>query len=83
MIYDAKDAWSRPSIGRLSGIVLSVGPDGNFTVIDFRGQTWKVRFATSSNMMTAPEASSTVRMVGVSEPFSGIFIVSSYHEWGE
>ncbi len=79
--YDSQDAWSRPVLGRLAGVVLSVQNDSNFSIMDFNGHIWQVRLATSTNGLSAPEASSTVRMSGILEASSSIFIAHSIHEW--
>jgi hypothetical protein len=70
-IYDSRDAWSRPALGRLAGIVTVVQGNDHFSVIDFSGRIWDVRLATSSNGSVAPESS------------SGVFIANSVHEWEE
>jgi hypothetical protein len=80
--YDSKDAWNRPDIGRLAGIVLSINENNDFSIMDFAGHIWRVRLATSTNNGSfVPEVSSTVRMFGLLEPSLGIFVASSVHEW--
>jgi hypothetical protein len=81
MTYDSREAWSRPTIGRLAGIVLSVRDNTNFSVMDFNGRVWEVRLATSTDDLSAPEASSTVRMLGILDASSNRFIARSVHVW--
>ena len=81
VIYDSRDAWSRPTIGRLSGAVLSIQNNRVFSITDLNGKVWMVHLATSSDGLFIPEASSTVRMFGLIEPLSGVFIAQSVDEW--
>ena len=81
--YDSKDAWNRPAIGRLAGRVVSVRNKNDFSVMDFSGRVWLVHMATLTRESYVPEASSTVRMLGVLESSSGVFIARSIHEWEE
>jgi hypothetical protein len=80
-VYDSKDAWNRPVIGRLAGVVVSIKNKNNFSIIDFNGHIWNVRLATSTNNYFVPEASSIVRMFGLLEPSSDLFIANSITEW--
>jgi len=81
--YDSRDAWDRPMIGRLAGVVIAIKDKNNFSVIDFSGHIWQVRLATSTKGEFVPEASSTVRMFGLIKPPSNLFIASSVIEWEE
>jgi hypothetical protein len=81
--YDSKDAWNRPVIGRLAGIIVSIQNKNNFSIIDFNGQVWHVRLATTTNGSFVPEASSTIRMFGMLEASSSTFIAKSVYEWEE
>jgi hypothetical protein len=78
--YDVRDAYSRPIIGRLAGIIVSVQDNNNFSIQSFNGSIWKVRLASSTSNFI-PEASSTVKMFGVLEASSSIFFVKSISEW--
>lgn len=82
-IYDSKDAWNRPMIGRLAGVVMAVKDKNDFSIIDFNGHIWQVTLATSSRDSFKPEASSTVRMIGLLKPTSDLFIANSIVEWEE
>lgn len=79
--YDSRKAWNRPVIGRLAGVVVSVEDKNNFSVVDFAGHVWRVCLATSTAGLLTPEASSTVRMIGILDPSSNLFIVNSIMEW--
>jgi len=81
--YDSRDAWNRPIIGRLAGIIVSIKDNNNFSIIDFGGHIWQVKLATSSAGTFVPEASSTIRMSGLLEPPSNLFIANSVVEWEE
>lgn len=79
--YDSKDAWSRPAIGRLAGVVISIQGNDNFFIRDFTGHTWQVYLASSTIDSFAPEVRSTVRMLGSLESSAGVFIANSVVEW--
>jgi hypothetical protein len=79
-VYDSRDAWNRPAVGRLAGIVSSIQDNKNFSVIDFNGRLWHVRLASSTDDFFL-ESSSTVRISGFLEPSSGLFIARSIIEW--
>jgi hypothetical protein len=81
--YDSRDAWSRPMIGRLAGVIIAIKDKNNFSVLDFSGHIWQVRLATSTGGSFVPEASSTVRISGLLEPPSNLFIANSIVEWEE
>ncbi|MEI7513227.1 MAG: hypothetical protein WCJ74_01235 [bacterium] len=78
--YDVRDAYSRPIIGRLAGIIVSVQDNENFSIQSFDGNIWKVQLA-SSTFGFIPKASSTIRMFGVLEASSSIFFAKSIGEW--
>jgi hypothetical protein len=80
-VYDSKDAWSRPHMGRLAGTVLVVRDDNNFSVVDFNGHIWQVRLATSTSGIIVPEENSIVRMSGILESSSSVFAAYSIYEW--
>lgn len=83
--YDSKDAWNRPRVGKLAGVISSIQDNKNFSVIDFSGHVWQVRLEVpikdKSNNLFVPEASSTIRMFGLVEASSSIFIANSIFEW--
>ena len=79
--YDSRKALDRPSVGRLAGVILSVQDKNNFSLIDFNGHIWSVILATSTNGSFVPEASSTIRMFGLVEASSSVFVAGSIHEW--
>ena len=79
--YDSRDAWNQPVIGRLAGIIVSIQNKNNFSIIDFNGQVWHVHLATTTSGSFVPEASSTIRMFGMIEASSSIFIAKSVYEW--
>lgn len=80
--YDSKQALNRPSLGRLSGVVLEVQDKNNFLMMDFNGQVWQVRIASSTrDDVFIPKASSTIRMIGFIEIPSNVFIPNSIYEW--
>lgn len=79
--YDSLDAWNKPSIGRLAGTITSIKDRNNFSIIDFNGRLWHIHLATSTNSTFIPEASSTVRIVGVIEASSSTFIAKMINEW--
>ena len=81
--YDSRKAWNRPIIGRLAGVVVSVQDKNNFSVVDFSGHVWHVRLATSTSSLFKLEANSTVRMIGILQPPSNIFIINSITQWGK
>jgi len=82
MTYDSRNAWDRPNIGRLAGVVTSIHDNNDFSIIDFSGRVWQVNFITSTNQdYFVPEASSTVRMMGAFGSSSNAFIAHSVHEW--
>ena len=82
MTYDSRNAWDRPNIGRLAGVVTSIHDNNDFSIIDFSGRVWQVDFITSTNQdYFVPEASSTVRMMGAFGSSSNAFIAHSVHEW--
>ena len=80
--YDSRDAWNRPDIGRLAGVVSSIQDNEDFSIMDFGGHVRRVHLVTSTNQgLFVPEESSTVRMSGGFEPSSSVFIAHSIHEW--
>jgi len=85
--YDSKDAWNRPRIGKLAGIISSIQDNKNFSVIDFSGHAWQVSLRIpmkdKSDNLFVPEASSTVRMFGLIEASSSRFVANSIFEWEE
>jgi hypothetical protein len=81
--YDSMDAWNRPAIGRLAGIIVSIKDKNDFFIMDFSGHIWHVELATSTRGLYVPEASSTIRMFGVLEASSSLFIAESVYEWEE
>ena len=83
MTFDSRDAWTRPVEGRLAGVVFSIRDNSNFSVVDFGGRVWQVHLGTSTANSYIPEASSTVRMAGMLDSSSSVFIVRSIHEWEE
>jgi hypothetical protein len=80
--YDARDAYTRPILGRLAGIIVSIQDNNNFTLQDFNGRIWQIHLGTTTNSFI-PEASSTVRMLGLLETSSKIFYARSIFEWEE
>lgn len=80
-IYDADDAWSRHSMGRLAGTVNSISGTSSFSVIDFDGEVWEVKIASTTEKVFLPLVNSKVRMFGIIEPRPGIFIARSITEW--
>ncbi len=80
--YDAKDAYTRPILGRLAGIIVFVKNNNNFTLQDFNGHMWQIHLGTTTSGFI-PEASSTVRMLGLLETSSKIFYAKSISEWEE
>jgi hypothetical protein len=80
-VYDSKHVWNRPVAGKLAGTISIIQDDNNFSIIDFNGRVWHVRFATSTKNKILLEASSTVRMVGVLEASTDSFVVHSIHIW--
>lgn len=85
IVTDSKEMWRRPEIGRLAGTIISIKNKNNFSVVDFRGHIWKVHIEESADPDKdfAPVASSTVRMFGVFESSSSLFIVNAMSEWEE
>lgn len=81
--HDSKDVWSRPHSGKLAGTVVSIQDNNDYSVRDFGGHLWRVRMATSTKSLSVPEIRSTVRMSGLLEPSSNLFIAQSVHEWEE
>lgn len=80
--YDSKDAWNRPDLGRLAGVVVSIQDNNDFSIADFGGRVWRVHLvASTSQGLFVPEASSTVRMLGTFESSSSVFIARSVYEW--
>ena len=80
VIYDSKNAWDHPAIGRLAGVIVSIqGRD--FSLKDFNGHVWRVRPVVSMNGSFMPEVNSTVRMLGSLESSSNIFIANFIHKW--
>jgi len=80
-IYDSKDAWDRPVIGRLSGIVVSVVDGNNFSIMDWNKHIWGVSLATPIIGSFTPEIDSTVRMFGLLDSASSVFVANSIYEW--
>ena len=80
--YDSMEAWNKPSIGKLAGIVVSIKDQNNFSVIDLKKHVWHIILATSTNTSFVPEASSTVRMRGVVKPHN-YFLANYIVEWEE
>lgn len=79
--YDSKDAWDRPVIGRLAGVVVSVQDERNFSIRDFSGRVWQVRLATSTRDSFIPQAQATVRMFGLIQASSSVFVAGMVREW--
>jgi hypothetical protein len=80
--YDSMDAWNRPAVGRLAGVVVSAKRDkNNFFIIDLDGHLWHIYFASSTNDLYIPEASSTVRILGFFDPKLEVFVAKSITEW--
>ena len=65
----------------IAGIIVSIQNKNNFSIIDFNGQVWHVHLATTTSGSFVPEASSTIRMFGMIEASSSIFIAKSVYEW--
>ncbi len=80
LVLDSGEAYSRPVVGRLAGVITSIQDNNNFSVTDFNGRTWKVRVATSTGSFV-PVASSTIRMFGLLESSTSVFIARSVHNW--
>lgn len=80
--YDAQDAWDQPIVGRIAGVVLSVNNKNNFIIKDFEGALWHIQIATSTyGHVFTPKANSIVRMSGIYDASSSIFIATSIYEW--
>jgi len=80
--YDSMDAWNRSIIGRLGGVIVSIKGNKDFSFIDFSGHAWQIHLdASKNNDSFVPELNSTVRMSGVFEPSSNLFIAHSICEW--
>jgi len=80
--YDSRDAYNRPVIGRLAGVVTSVQNKDNFSIMDFRGHSWNVHLGTSTYHYI-PKINSTVQMFGILEGSTSIFQAKSIREWGD
>lgn len=78
--YDAKDAYTRPVLGKLAGVIVSIKNNNDFSIQDFNGYIWEIKIYPRINNFT-PKASSTVRMTGLLEASSSIFFAKSIHEW--
>ena len=81
VVYDSEDAWGRPAMGRLGGTVLLVQDKDDFSVMDFNGRVWLVHVASSSDDYFVPKLNSTVRIFGILEASSSLFIARSVYEW--
>jgi hypothetical protein len=79
--HNSRNIWDRPVAGRLAGVILSVQGKNNFSIRDFNGHIWQVRFSTSKNDSFVPKINSTVRISGLLESSSSVFIAYSIHEW--
>ena len=79
--HNSRNIWDRPVAGRLAGVILSVQGKNNFSIRDFNGHIWQVRLSTSKNDSFVPEVNSTVRISGLLESSSSVFIAYSIHEW--
>ncbi|MEI8174533.1 MAG: hypothetical protein WCG28_01120 [bacterium] len=80
--YDSMDAWDRPNIGRLGGVVHSIKDNSDFSITDFGGHIWQIHLSTSKNNDSfIPELNSTVRMSGMFESSSNVFVTPLIYEW--
>ena len=79
--HNSRNIWDRPVAGRLAGVILSVQGKNNFSIRDFNGHIWQVRLSTSKNDSFVPKINSTVRISGLLESSSSVFIAYSIHEW--
>ncbi len=82
LVLDSREASSRPDMGRLAGVITNIQDKDDFVLVDFYGRTWKVHFPLSS---TSEEdllaTSSTVRLYGVLDPRSRVFVARFVHAW--
>ncbi len=81
VVQDSRKVWSHTEKGRLNGVVTSIEDNNNFSVIDSGGRVWKIRIATTTDEPFSPKKDSDIRMSGLLESSTSIFIAQSVHEW--
>ena len=79
--HNSRNVWDRPVAGRLAGVILSVQGKNNFSIKDFNGHVWQVRLSIPKSDSFVPEVNSTIRIYGLLESSSSVFIAHSVHEW--
>lgn len=80
--YDSEKAWDRPEIGRLAGIIVSIKDKNNFSIIDFKGAEWNIKFLSLVDNDFVIEKNSTVRMSGsIGSSTAKIFIADYIAKW--
>ena len=58
------DVWSHPEEGRLSGLVIGLGDEGNFTLLDREKSEWRVLYAGEINQGEEIIAGQPLRAIG-------------------